>query len=99
MILNVTIDDQTLPIEVSESFIQEAEGYRDATIALATGEADRFSLLREEYAKAPDVTRKRMYLETMESILPEVEKIIIEPGTTQVLPYLPLGRSQAGGQP
>ena len=45
------------------------------------------------------MTRKRLYLETMEAILPEVEKVIIEPGTTQVLPYLPLGRNERGSQP
>jgi hypothetical protein len=38
------------------------------------------------------VTRKRLYIETMEAVLPHVEKVIIEPGTTNVLPYLPLGR-------
>jgi membrane protease subunit HflK len=76
-----------------------AAAYREARIAEATGEAERFKAIAAEYEKAPEVTRKRMYLETMESILPEVEKIIIEPGTTQVLPYLPLGRSERGGQP
>ena len=43
----------------------------------------------------PEITEKRLYLETMESVLPGVEKVIIEPGTTQVLPYLPLGRDRA----
>ena len=76
-----------------------AEGYREAKIAQATGEAGRFKAIVAEYRKAPEVTRKRLYLETMESILPEVEKIIIEPGTTQVLPYLPLGRNERGSQP
>ena len=50
------------------------------------------SKAKYEYHKAPEVTRKRLYLETMEAILPGVEKVIIEPGTTSVLPYLPLGR-------
>ena len=44
-----------------------------------------------EYRKAPEVTQKRLYLETMEEVLPDVEKVIIERGSTQVLPYLPLG--------
>ncbi|MGI9591224.1 MAG: hypothetical protein ACR2P8_07640, partial [Myxococcota bacterium] len=69
-----------------------AEGYRDARVAEATGEAARFTALVAEYRKAPDVTRKRLYLETMEQVLPEVDKVVIEPGTSQVLPYLPLGR-------
>jgi membrane protease subunit HflK len=76
-----------------------AEAYREAKIAQATGEAERFKAIVAEYRKAPEVTRKRLYLETMESILPEVEKVIIEPGTTQVLPYLPLGRNERGRQP
>ena len=75
----------------------EAEAYRDSKIAQATGEANRFSAVAAEWRKAPEVTQRRLYLETMESILPEVEKVIIEPGTAQVLPYLPVGRG-AGGQ-
>jgi membrane protease subunit HflK len=49
-----------------------------------------------EYRKAPEITEKRLYLETMEFVLPSVEKVIIEPGTASVLPYLPLGRSGGG---
>ena len=71
-----------------------SQGYRDAKVAEATGEASRFSALLVEYEKAPEVTRKRLSLETMEEVLPDVEKVIIEPGTTQVVPYLPLGRAR-----
>lgn len=71
---------------------QAAFGYRDATIAESTGKAARFRAIAAEYRKAPEVTQKRLYLETMEAILPSVEKVIIESGTAQVLPYLPLGR-------
>ena len=46
------------------------------------------------FRSAPEVTRRRLYLETMEAILPDVETVIIEPGTAQVLPYLPLGRDR-----
>jgi membrane protease subunit HflK len=73
-----------------------ASAFRDATIAEATGQAQRFSAIAAEWRKAPAVTEKRLYLETMESILPDVEKVIIEPGTTQVLPYLPLERRNGG---
>jgi len=73
--------------------IAQGEGYRDARVAEATGEAARFSAIHAEYRKAPAVTRKRLYLETMEQVLPDVEKVVIDSGTTQVLPYLPLGRS------
>lgn len=70
--------------------VAAAGAYRDAKVSEATGEAQRFKALVAEYAKAPEVTKKRLYLETMEAVLPKVEKVIIEPGTTQVLPYLPL---------
>ncbi len=73
-----------------------AGAYRDAKVAESTGEAARFIAVAAEYRKAPGVTKKRLYLETMESILPEVDKVIIEPGTTQVLPYLPLRGAGSG---
>jgi membrane protease subunit HflK len=73
-----------------------ATAYRDATVAEASGRAQRFAAIAHEWRKAPAVTEKRLYLETMESILPDVEKVIIEPGTTQVLPYLPLERRNGG---
>ncbi len=76
--------------------VEEAIAYRDERIALATGESQRFLALLEAYRLAPDVTRQRMYLEAMEQVLPGVEKILIEPGTASVLPYLPLG---SGGRP
>lgn len=74
---------------------QSAQAYRESKIAQATGEAVRFTALLAEYHKAPEVTRRRLYLETMEEILPDVEKVIIQPGT-QVLPYLPIGPSRRG---
>jgi membrane protease subunit HflK len=80
-------------------FQEQAYGYRDAKIALATGEAQRFSALAAENRKAPGVTQKRLYLETMEQVLPSVETVIVEPGAASVLPHLPLGRREAGGQP
>lgn len=75
--------------EASE-VLAAAQGYRDAKIAAARGEAARFLALTVEYTKAPAITRKRLYLETMEAVLPETEKLIVEPGTS-VLPYLPFG--------
>ena len=71
--------------------IESATGYRDSKIAESKGEADRFSALLIEYHKSPEVTKTRLYLETMEVVLPKVEKVIIEKGTAGVLPYLPLG--------
>jgi membrane protease subunit HflK len=74
-------------IELTES----AHAYRDAKIAESRGEAERFTALLAAYRVAPEVTRKRLYLETMEAVLPNVEKVIIEPGAASVLPHLPLG--------
>jgi membrane protease subunit HflK len=79
--------------------VARASGYRDAKIAESAGEAERFLAVEREYRKAPEVTRKRLYLETMEAVLPSVEKVVIESGTTQVLPYLPLGGRGGGGKP
>ena len=59
-------------------------GHREAVVADATGEAARFQAVAAEYRKAPGVTEKRLYLETMEQVLPKVEKVIIEPGTANV---------------
>lgn len=77
--------------------LEGAKGYREAVIAEATGEGARFSAITAEYRKAPEVTKKRLYLETMERVLPDVQKVIIEKGTTSVLPYLPLGREASRG--
>jgi membrane protease subunit HflK len=77
--------------EAAETLAQ-AEAYRESKIAEATGAAERFRAIAVEYRKAPDVTRTRLYLETMEQVLPKVEKVIVEPGVTQIVPYLPLGR-------
>ena len=78
---------------------EAANGYREARVAEASGEAQRFLALEQEHRKAPEVTEKRLYLETMESVLPEAEKVVIEPGAASLLPYLPLGRDAVGGKP
>jgi membrane protease subunit HflK len=72
--------------------IQDAEAYREQTVAEATGQTSRFLQIYDQYKKAPDVTRERMYLETMESILAGADKTIIDTGTQSpgVVPYLPL---------
>ena len=81
--------NEVLPRAEAEAVELErsAEGYRDATVAEAAGEAARFTSLLAEYQKAPEVTRERLYLETMEKVLPKVQLLIIEPGTGAVLPY------------
>src|SRR3569833_3178218 len=70
---------------------QNAEGYKSQTVAEATGQSARFNQIYEQYKKAPDVTRERMYLETMERILGGTDKIILDAqgsGGGGVVPYL-----------
>ncbi len=74
----------------ASELIASAMGYREARVAEAAGEAQRFLAIAAEYQRAPEVTRRRLYLETMEQILPDVNKVILEPGMN-LLPYLPLG--------
>jgi len=73
---------------------QSAEAYREQTVAEATGQASRFLQVLEQYKKAPDVTRERLYLETMERIYGSTNKVIIDTagagGTGGVIPFLPL---------
>ena len=81
----------------SAQVLQEAEGYRARVVNEAEGEASRFVAVYNEYAKASEVTRKRLYLETMERVLGGVEKIIIdEEGGQGVVPYLPLNELRKG---
>jgi modulator of FtsH protease HflK len=83
--------------------IQDAEAYRQQTVADATGQASRFSQIYEQYKNAPDITRQRMYLETMERILGSTDKTIIDTGPQGgpgVVPYLALpGLTQAPQSP
>jgi modulator of FtsH protease HflK len=75
----------------AEETIQLAEAYALNRVNGAKGEAARFNALYEEYAKAPDVTKKRIYLETMERILPKLgNKIIVDEKGNSVLPLLNL---------
>lgn len=78
------------------SILNQAQAYKESKILQAKGDSDRFLFVLEEYRKAKDITKKRIYLETMEEIMsrPEVEKIIISNESMQrVFPYLPLQRS------
>lgn len=75
---------------------EEAAAYKDQIVKQAQGEAARFVSVYDEYAKAPEVTRKRLFLETMETVLGGSEKVIIENGAgSGVVPYLPLPEIQA----
>lgn len=76
--------------------LEEAEGYRARVVNEALGDAARFTSVREEYVKAPDVTRRRLYIETMERVLGDIDKTILDSsvvgseGGGGIVPYLPL---------
>jgi membrane protease subunit HflK len=80
-----------------------ARAYKARVVAEAQGEAKRFDEVYKEYIKAPEVTRKRLFLETMEGVMSNSTKVIIQGGKdgTGVVPYLPLPeiqkRQKAGG--
>ena len=85
---------------------QSAEAYREQTVAEAKGASSRFRQIYDEYKKAPEVTRQRMYLETMERLFGGTDKVIVDSAATSgVVPYLPLDQlmrrppaaPQAGG--
>ncbi len=78
----------------------QAEGFRDAIVARATGDAERFNLIYDEYRKAPEVTRKRLYLETLEQVLADNRKVYAGDGNNVL--YLPLdgeGRAAPANAP
>ena len=82
--------------------MEQAEGYRTQTINEAEGEASRFVAVYDEYAKAPGVTRKRLYLETIEKVYGNINKVIIDENSSGqgVVPYLPLNelmKQKTGG--
>ena len=76
----------------ASQILQAAEAYRDQVIADASGEAARFLSIYEEYRQAPQVTRERMYLETMEKVLGSADKTILD-SQSGAVPYLPLNRT------
>lgn len=76
--------------------VQEAEGYRAQVVNIAEGDASRFEAVYESYVKAPAVTRRRMYLDTMEQVLGGMHKVILDSAASGmaagVVPYLPLDK-------
>ncbi len=81
--------------------VQDAEGYKQQAIAEAKGQSARFLKVYEEYAKAKDVTRERIYLETMEHILGNSDKLVVSGNASPqgVVPYLPLNELAPRHQP
>lgn len=72
--------------------VQEGEGYKASVIARADGDARRFIQIAREYAKAPDITRERLYLETMETVLSNTTKVFIDQQGGNNILYLPLDK-------
>jgi modulator of FtsH protease HflK len=84
----------------SAQILQGAEAYREQTVAEAKGQTSRFLRVYDEYKKAPDVTRQRIYLETMERIFGAADKLVYDPGSGAgggVMPYLPLSELSRRG--
>jgi len=78
----------------AKKMVLDAEAYEKEVIDRAEGEAQRFESLLAAYKRAPEVTRKRLYLETMESVMAKADKIIVDSSVAgKVLPYLPLDRA------
>lgn len=84
----------------AEKILNEAQAYLKSKVAKAQGDTSRFLQIYKQYKSAKDITRKRMYIETMEKVLPHTKKIIIDPKVgRKVLPFLPLDHLTTIGQP
>ncbi|MEM6712880.1 MAG: FtsH protease activity modulator HflK [Pseudomonadota bacterium] len=85
----------------SARILEAANAYREQTVAEARGQADRFLAVYEEYRQAPDVTRQRLYLETLERIFRDNDKIVLDTNDTGggqgIVPYLPLNELRRTG--
>lgn len=92
--------NQVIPLAKGEAEqkIQAAEGYAFKRVNEAYGDVSRFNDVFAQYIKAPDVTKRRLYLETMQAVIPQMgEKIILDEGAQQILPFLQL-RAEQGGE-
>ncbi len=82
----------------AEQVLQQAEAYKKEVVAKAEGEASRFLAIYNEYKNAKQVTQERMYLETMEKVLADIDKVIIDKESgSGVVPYLPLPELKKSG--
>ena len=82
----------------ASQIIREAEAYREEKIKMAKGDVSRFLAQYEEYKKAPGITRKRIYLETMEEILPHMQKYLTSDKKSGILPLLQLGKTASAAK-
>jgi membrane protease subunit HflK len=97
-----TYRNQVLPRAKGEasSIIQRAEAYKAQTVAGAKGDAQRFDQVYEQYSKAKDITAERLYIETMENVLRNASKVMVDKnGGPGVVPYLPLPEIRPGTRP
>jgi membrane protease subunit HflK len=76
----------------AQRYIEEAEGYQQRVVAQARGEAERFRMLYVQYKLAPEVTRERMYIDTMESVMTNSSKVMIDVKGGNNMMYIPLDR-------
>jgi membrane protease subunit HflK len=76
----------------ADRLIQEAEGYKSRVVATAEGDANRFKQVLTEYAKAPGVTRDRMYIDTMREMYNNVSKVLVDTTKSNSMLYLPLDK-------
>lgn len=83
---------------VAQRMIEEASAYKDQVIAKAEGEAKRFDLLRKEFQRAPRVTRERLYIDSMEKIMGNTSKVMIDVDGGNLM-YLPLDKLMSGSKP
>ena len=83
----------------AERVVQEAQGARESQVARANGEAQRFTQILSAYSKARDITRLRLYLETMEEVLRDNPKVIVDDRVQNLVPFLPLGELNRPAQP
>jgi modulator of FtsH protease HflK len=80
--------------------LEEAEGYRAERVNRASGEAARFTAIQEQYRKAPEVTRRRLYLEMIDQVLPQLGRVVVvEPGQMNPIPLLNLDSLPVPGSP
>ena len=102
-LLKLDIDPTSHPAWTGEAskILRESEAYQSQTVAEAEGQATRFVSIYSEYIQAKDVTRQRMFLETMEKVFGSMNKIIVDNesvGGQGVVPYLPLNEINKKGQ-
>jgi membrane protease subunit HflK len=84
----------------AQRILEDANGYRDETVSRAKGEGDRFTKLVAEYRKAPEVTRQRLYLDTMQEVFSNTSKVLVtgnKNGQSNLL-YLPLDKMVESGR-